>query len=342
MSFTLLPHTPYLIPIHPLALSTGSMLSLSRSLHILNVWILIIHQSIVNARLRKQSTNQTQVIWQSIESSNVLEEIGNNGLPSEVFPLSHCKGDCDNDDECDEGLTCMQRYRDEIVEGCIGTIRDSIDVCILEASTTSTQSRDDEIYPTYAPSNWPSYSPTLEKKQATIQNYTGLLVSKDPDTGRLIYSKYKNQGQDNAVNTVPDYSSAGYRGGGVHIPFITTKMVVHPSDSAGDDWENIQSAIDKVSALPIDSNGFRGAVLIKAGDYTVSKTLRILTSGVVIRGEGSNVNGTRILYSATSKSNLFEVGYRHQEDEDILWRDAAYPFPVRYTSQRIADSYGKR
>ena len=118
-------------------------------------------------------------------------------------------------------------------------------------------------------------------------------------------------------------------------------MVVHPSDSADDDWENIQSAIDKVSALPIDSNGFRGAVLIKAGEYTVSKTLRILTSGVVIRGEGSNVNGTRILYSATQKSNLFEVGHRHQDDEDILWRDAAYPFPVRYTSQRIADSYGK-
>ena len=95
--------------------------------------------------------------------------------------------------------------------------------------------------------------------------------------------------------------------------------------------------------MPIDSNGFRGAVLIKAGDYTVSKTLRIITSGVVIRGEGSNdKNGTRILYSATQKSNLFEVGYRHQDDEDILWRDAAYPFPVRYTSQRIADSYGKQ
>ena len=324
------------------------MLSSSRSLHILNVWILIIHQSIVNARLRKQSsihksTNQTQVIWQQVESSNVLEEIGNNGLPSEVFPLSHCKGDCDNDDECEHGLTCMQRYRDEIVEGCIGTIRDSIDVCILEASTTSTQSRDDEIYPTYAPSIWPSYSPTLEKKQATVQNYTGSLVSKDPDTGRLIYAKYKNQGQDNAVNTVPDYSSAGYKGGGVTIPFINTKVVVRPSDSADDDSENIQSAIDKVSALPIDRNGFRGAVLIKAGDYTVSKTLRILTSGVVIRGEGSNeINGTRILYSATQKSNLFEVGHRHQDDEDILWRDAAYPFPVRYTSQRIADSYGKQ
>ena len=130
--------------------------------------------------------------------------------------------DCDNDDECDEGLTCMQRYNNEVVEGCIGTIRDSIDVCILDASTTSTQSRDDKIYPTYAPSIWPSYSPTLEMKQATVQNYTGSLLSKDPDTGRLIYAKYKNQGQDNAVNTVPDYSSAGYKGGGIPIPFITT------------------------------------------------------------------------------------------------------------------------
>ena len=133
---------------------------------------------------------------------------------------------------------------------------------------------------------------------------TSSLVALGP--GGLEYTSYANQGQTNAVNTVPDFSKAGYQGGGVPIPFVPTRATVVPGP--GDDTSRIQQAIDTVSALTPDASGFRGAVLIKAGDYTVGSPLAINTSGVVIRGEGSQENGgTRITYTATSQSNLFQV-----------------------------------
>jgi len=45
-------------------------------------------------------------------------------------------------------------------------------------------------------------------------------------------------------------------------------------------------AIDEVAALPLE-NGFRGAVLLESGTFTCAQTIRISTSGVVLRGSGS-------------------------------------------------------
>lgn len=129
------------------------------------------------------------------------------------------------------------------------------------------------------------------------------LVSEGPDG--LIYQSYANEGQTNAVNTVPDFSRAGYRGGGVAIPFVPTAVTLSPS--GGDDTTAIQNAIDTVSAMPL-VDGFRGAVYLSAGDYTVSSTLNIRASGVVIRGAGQQeTGGTRITYTATSQSDLFDI-----------------------------------
>ena len=36
--------------------------------------------------------------------------------------------------------------------------------------------------------------------------------------GRLVYEKYANQGEDTLVNVMPDFSYAGYKGGGVALP----------------------------------------------------------------------------------------------------------------------------
>ncbi|HKL21028.1 MAG TPA: hypothetical protein VJ904_04435, partial [Tichowtungia sp.] len=44
------------------------------------------------------------------------------------------------------------------------------------------------------------------------------LVDKSP-TG-LVYTAYANIGETNEVNTLIDYSSVGYKGGGVPIPFV--------------------------------------------------------------------------------------------------------------------------
>jgi hypothetical protein len=56
-------------------------------------------------------------------------EIGNNGVPANVFPLGECQGDCDTDAECQSGLVCFQRTADEAVPGCTGTARTGIDFC---------------------------------------------------------------------------------------------------------------------------------------------------------------------------------------------------------------------
>ena len=49
-----------------------------------------------------------------------LQVLGNNGQPSEVFPLGLCQGDCDSDDECEGDLVCFQREAYQAVPGCSG------------------------------------------------------------------------------------------------------------------------------------------------------------------------------------------------------------------------------
>ena len=67
-----------------------------------------------------------------------------------------------------------------------------------------------------------------------------------------------------------------------------------------------------MAALPLDTNGLRGAVLLKAGVYEVSYPgLTIYDSGIVIRGEGQgDVGGTKIIYTSTiSDSYAVTLGF---------------------------------
>ncbi|MFC2080954.1 DNRLRE domain-containing protein [Bacteroidota bacterium] len=103
--------------------------------------------------------------------------------------------------------------------------------------------------------------------------------------GKLVYDKYANQGEDTLVNIIPDFSYAGYLGGGVPLPEnVPVKITLDPTGSENDS-AMIQNAINQVSAMPLDENGFRGAVLLKAGLYKVDGKLTISASGVVLRGE---------------------------------------------------------
>jgi hypothetical protein len=105
--------------------------------------------------------------------------------------------------------------------------------------------------------------------------------------GRLVYIA------DSLGNIIPDFSNAGYKGGGVPIPFVPIKETLWPVP--GDNSENIQAAIDRVSALPPDASGFRGAVLLKMGTYNLEKPISIKASGVVLRGEGMSDIGTILI-----------------------------------------------
>ena len=127
---------------------------------------------------------------------------------------------------------------------------------------------------------------------AQCQNSSELIYL---DQGELTYVPFSMKGQSNAVNTIPDFSHAGYMGGGVPLPSnISIEAIVTPEQ--GDDAPRIQAAINFVETLEPDQNGFRGVVLIKAGHYSLENILAVRASGVVLRGEGQGLNGT-VLHS---------------------------------------------
>jgi len=105
--------------------------------------------------------------------------------------------------------------------------------------------------------------------------------------GKLVYIA------DSLGNKIPDFSNAGYKGGGVAIPYVAIKETVWPT--LGDNSVNIQAAIDRVSAMTPDASGFRGAVLLKMGTYNLEKPIYIKTSGIILRGEGMSDIGTILI-----------------------------------------------
>lgn len=131
--------------------------------------------------------------------------------------------------------------------------------------------------------------------------------------GRLHYGMYRERGGTQARHIVPDFSRAGYRGGGVALPApasLPVRVVLAPS-AGGDDHARIQQAIDTVSARTPDARGMRGVVLLTRGRYTVSNGLVIRSGGVVLRGEGRGSNGTIIRSTYTGRQGrIIEVGNR--------------------------------
>ena len=107
-------------------------------------------------------------------------------------------------------------------------------------------------------------------------------------------------------NRVLDYSGVGYKGGTVPIPNVPVKVTISPV--AGDNGASIQAAINAVKALALDTNGFRGAVLLTAGEYPISNSISINASGVILRGVGDGTNGTILRATGTNQRSLVVVG----------------------------------
>jgi hypothetical protein len=60
--------------------------------------------------------------------------------------------------------------------------------------------------------------------------------------------------------------------------------------------------------LPLDANGFRGAVFLNAGTYNVNSPIFIRTSGVVLRGAGQATNGSIIMATAAQSRRVVNIG----------------------------------
>ncbi len=97
--------------------------------------------------------------------------------------------------------------------------------------------------------------------------------------GQLIYHS------DHEDNRIPDFSHAGYHGGGIALPDVPVRVMVEPNTNA-DDSKVIQAAIDSVGAMEMDEYGVRGAVKLAPGNYYLAEQLSIPYSGVVLRGSG--------------------------------------------------------
>ena len=112
----------------------------------------------------------------------------------------------------------------------------------------------------------------------------------------LVYSN------DDLGNHIPDFSYAGFGGGGVPLP---TNAVVHTNLSAvvGDNTPQIQAAINAVAALPL-VNGSRGVVLLNPGIYEMDGTLTLGSGGVILRGSGSSTAGTILHFLGASRQTV--------------------------------------
>ncbi len=106
---------------------------------------------------------------------------------------------------------------------------------------------------------------------------------------------------------VPDFSAVGWRNGDQPLPGqpggITVPVVVTLDPGTGDQSSRIQAAIWRVAQLPLDANGFRGAILLKAGTWEINRTLLIDQSGIVLRGEGRDPSGVHTHLIATMITN---------------------------------------
>lgn len=158
------------------------------------------------------------------------------------------------------------------------------------------------------------------------------LVTPGP-SGKLVYSGYANEAQTSTGNQMIDFSHAGYKGGGVAIPWVPVELELSPVAGNDDDHARIQAAIDSLSAMPLSPAGFRGALLLRAGTYNVSQTLLIASNGVVIRGEGQGVAGTVISFTATVQDDLFDFtgssGWTKSAGTETAITDMLVPSGVR-------------
>ncbi len=163
------------------------------------------------------------------------------------------------------------------------------------------------------------------------------------DCGQISYGLYANRGEDQpAVNRMPDFSFAGYKGGGVPIPNVPVVLELD-QPSGQDDRQRIQDALDQIAGMEPGPDGFRGALLLSSGQWRVDGTLNITASGVVLRGEGQGQDGTTIVATEREQHDLIVLqgqgqgpGSRQNQRQPIT--DARVPVGARRFT--VADAQG--
>lgn len=109
---------------------------------------------------------------------------------------------------------------------------------------------------------------------------------------------------------VPDYSHAGYGGGGVPLPVDGYGAPVVHLSPGGDDLARITEAVANISKLPLNSRGFRGVLQLSAGTFNLTGgTFSTRTSGLIIRGAGSSLSSGTVLLGVDTTLFVGSAGY---------------------------------
>ncbi|KAG0050068.1 hypothetical protein BGZ83_005153 [Gryganskiella cystojenkinii] len=143
----------------------------------------------------------------------------------------------------------------------------------------------------------------------------------DPDSP-LGYVAYNYQG-----DRIMDFSMVGWNEGNTELPDPRSIPVfenLSPRDGAdsdqdtGDDWERIQSALDRVSqktAVSVQDGTVipTGALVLTRGVYRISKPLNIRKSGILLRGDPAG--GSRIVCKWEPTGPQYAIEINGEEDE---------------------------
>jgi hypothetical protein len=115
-----------------------------------------------------------------------------------------------------------------------------------------------------------------------------------------------------AAESVPiDFSTAGYANNNAPIPCVPGVLEVSPpADPETDATPLLQSALDALATLPVQPNGFRGALILRPGTYRISGQLRIRTSGTVLRGHDAT-----LIAAGQDRRTLIDI--RGQNDRQL-------------------------
>ncbi len=110
-----------------------------------------------------------------------------------------------------------------------------------------------------------------------------------------------------------DFSTCGYHASEKPIPHVSAVYTIPVSNP-----EYIQQAIDKLSSQKPDKQGFRGAVILQAGEYHITNPIRISASGIIIRGAGKSA--TKIIKEGVDRGAAIYI----EGGEAILSKDTVF------------------
>lgn len=161
--------------------------------------------------------------------------------------------------------------------------------------------------------------------------------AQDPEPAVIWHSELVYPGADGELNyalddashkKIPNFSFAGYRNGEAPIPTVPAVKTISSIAGEVDATARINAALAEVAAMPMDANGFRGALQLGPGLYQVAGTIELKYSGVVLRGSGRSNDpavGTIIKSTATSGIENPEGGVEcpiriGSKNQDVDWK----------------------